>query len=363
MKSELLYFNGVDTLPHKAKVELFRDLKLLHLVFEGGQIVPVPLNDLSIKSMNRFSLILEFKNNRNQQLEIIDPLLASTIKAMLPANSSNFRNRIWGSSNSYVGIILSILALLILFYFFALPFLAEKAVGLLPESADKKLGGNLYEEIENTEKFDTAATRILTDFVAAFYPEGKNKFIVKVVEKDELNAFALPDGHIIVYSGIIRQMEDESQLAGLLAHEMAHVEHRHSMRMVCKSLSGTILLSLLFHDVNGIVGTLINNAQGLQQLSYSRDYEKEADLSGFELMKKKKLDPDGMISLFEILENEERQELPGFFSSHPLTPDRISYLKKEIKENPYAVVRNQKLKELFETLSDFTHLENLEVNP
>ena len=146
------------------------------------------------------------------------------------------------------------------------------------------------------------------------------------------------------------KINKQSELAGLLAHETAHVTHRHSMKILCRSIAGFLVVSLLLNDVNGIMASIAQNANSLQNLSYSRGFEKEADISGFELLRSRRIDPHGMISLFEVLKRQEKTTLPGFLSTHPVTQDRIDYLNTKIKEDPYSFENNLQLENAFSML-------------
>ena len=104
------------------------------------------------------------------------------------------------------------------------------------------------------------------------------------------------------------------------------------MKILFKSVAGYFIISLLMNDVNGIMASLAQNANSLENLRYSRSFEKEADISGFEMLRQNHVDPHGMISLFQLLKNHEKVDMPGFLSTHPVTQDRIDYLTAKIKK-------------------------------
>ena len=117
--------------------------------------------------------------------------------------------------------------------------------------------------------------------------------------------------------------------------------------MLCRNLAGFLFLSVVMSDVNGIMAVIADNANTLRSLSYSRNFEKEADMDGLQMMVANKVDPEGMITLFEHLKSEHKTSVPGFISTHPLTDDRISYINENITSLPHNVQKNEKLEEIF----------------
>ena len=171
--------------------------------------------------------------------------------------------------------------------------------------------------------------------------------------KDKIvNAFALPGGKIIVYEGILRTMNDYKELTALLSHEFSHVELRHSTKNIFRSLSSYMLLSVLFGDASGVTAIVIQNANQLKQLGYSRSLEEEADKNGLKLMKARHIDPEGMEGLFRALKKEEGDagDIPEFLSTHPLTNERINYVRKDVAKHNYTTEEDGKLDSLWKEI-------------
>jgi beta-barrel assembly-enhancing protease len=120
------------------------------------------------------------------------------------------------------------------------------------------------------------------------------------------------------------------ELVGLIGHEAAHVNNRHSMKMLCRNLSGYLFISTVLGDVNGVMAVLGDNVNTLQSLSFSREYEREADEEGFAIVTKNHVNPKGMVTLFQRLQQEHSIEMPEFLSTHPVTKDRIMTIKTMI---------------------------------
>jgi hypothetical protein len=166
--------------------------------------------------------------------------------------------------------------------------------------------------------------------------DAKVPFTIKVIDSDEINAFTLPGGFFYVNSGLILAADEEAELAGVMAHEIAHVAARHAMRgMTRANLANIASVPLIF--VGGGLGYGIYEAAGIgipmTFMKFSRNFEAEADYLGLQYMYKTGYDPQAFIAFFEKLEAKEKSK-PGTigkaFASHPQTPDRIEKSQEEI---------------------------------
>ena len=161
-------------------------------------------------------------------------------------------------------------------------------------------------------------------------------FTIKVIDADEINAFALPGGFFYVNSGLILAADEEAELAGVMAHEIAHVAARHATRQMTRAQYANIgTIPLIF--VGGGIGYAVRSAAsiGLPMtfLSFSRGFEAEADYLGLQYMYKTGYDPQAFVAFFEKIQAQEKRKpgtLAKAFSTHPQTPDRIEASQKEI---------------------------------
>jgi predicted Zn-dependent protease len=165
-------------------------------------------------------------------------------------------------------------------------------------------------------------------------------FDIHVIRSDIENAYALPSGYIVIYTGLIESSSSPEQIAGVLAHEMAHVTERHGLIKVMETAGVSSLVTLLIGDVEGVISL------GAQLLSYStvnaysRQSETEADEIGFETMYKANINPQGMIDFFATLEASDDVEdeiiknMPTWIQSHPKHQERIKHLQQIQKSYP-----------------------------
>ena len=161
-------------------------------------------------------------------------------------------------------------------------------------------------------------------------------FTIKVIDSDEVNAFALPGGFFYVNTGLILAADEEAELAGVMAHEIAHVAARHAMRQLTRSQWANFgSIPLIF--IGGGLGYALRTAAGfglpMTFLQFSRGFEAEADYLGVQYMYKTGYDPQAYIAFFEKIQAKEKKKpgsLAKAFSTHPQTPDRIENSQKEI---------------------------------
>ncbi|HXZ28426.1 MAG TPA: M48 family metallopeptidase [Terriglobales bacterium] len=166
--------------------------------------------------------------------------------------------------------------------------------------------------------------------------DAKVPFTIKVIDDDSINAFALPGGFMYVNSGAILAADEEDELAGVMAHEIAHVAARHATREMTRANWANIAtIPLIF--VGGGLGYAVRSAASLMLpltfMKFSRGFESEADHLGVEYMYKAGYDPNGLVTYFEKVQAMEKKKpgtLAKAFDSHPQTPDRISATQHEI---------------------------------
>jgi len=204
------------------------------------------------------------------------------------------------------------------------------------------LGKQLAQEVDKTAKFINDP--VITEYVNRVAQnlvrnsDARVPFTIKVVDSDVVNAFALPGGFFYVNSGLILHADEESELAGVMAHEIAHVCARHGTKQATKgeivnlaSIPAMIFIPYTWAGYAIYQG--MNFAIPLTFLKFSRDDEREADYLGLQYMYKAGYDPNSFVAFFEKVEADEKKEpgtIPKVFATHPPTPDRIEAVQKEI---------------------------------
>ena len=169
--------------------------------------------------------------------------------------------------------------------------------------------------------------------------DAKVPFTIKVIDSDEINAFALPGGFFYVNSGLILAADEEAELAGVMAHEIAHVAARHQMQQMTRmQYANMATIPLIFIGSWGVyqaASMAINLALPITFMKFSRNFESEADYLGVQYMYKTGYDPQAFVSFFEKIEAKDKKKpgtLAKAFASHPPTPDRIAKTQEEIKQ-------------------------------
>ncbi len=205
---------------------------------------------------------------------------------------------------------------------------------------ERQLGRELAAEIETQSRLITDP--IITEYVNRIgqsivrNSDAKVPFIIKVVDDDEVNAFALPGGYFYVDSGLIMAADNEAELAGVMAHEVAHVAARHATRSATRAqIWNMASIPLIFFG--GPAGYAVRQVAGLAVpmsfLKFSRDAEREADLLGLEYEYASGYDPQSFVQFFERLEAREKEKhnmLAKAFATHPMNGDRIKRAQKAI---------------------------------
>src|SRR5215468_5009394 len=217
-----------------------------------------------------------------------------------------------------------------------------KGVNFYSLEKEIALGKQLAQEVERQGK-------IIDDPIIAEYvnrvgqnlvrnSDAKVPFTIKVLDSEEVNAFALPGGFFFVNSGLILKADNEAELAGVMAHEIAHVAARHGTRQATR---GTIInyasIPLIF--MGGWTGYAIRQGAGLAIplgfLTFSRGFESEADMLGLQYLYKSGYDPTAFVDFFEKIQSLEKKKpgtLAKIFSSHPPTDSRIKSAQSEIQK-------------------------------
>jgi beta-barrel assembly-enhancing protease len=225
-------------------------------------------------------------------------------------------------------VLLPVLALLV--FFLNADRLARWVADRIPIEQEIALGDRAFASMRAQLKLkDSGVAHDAVRTIGAKLTQGSRyQYRFHVVEDGTLNAFAMPGGIIVVHSGLIAATESPEQLAGVLAHEVQHVELRHSVQGMVKNLG----LQAVWLLATGDLGSTLAGQAALQltSLKFSRDAEQQADERGFDSLVAAGIDPTGMPEFFKTLREKAGDAPAGFLSSHPLSEDRQALLQERL---------------------------------
>ena len=223
-------------------------------------------------------------------------------------------------------------------------FSCSQLTEVIPLTVDKKLGETVTEQVRSSPDFKILDSlkyapvynyleEVRDNILASDDIKYKEEFSYKVTiinDANTLNAFVTPGGQIYVYTGLIKFLDQESELAGVLAHEIAHAENRHSVKQMAKQVGTSFLISLV---LDGDYSQLLNMGAKMLFLKFSRRDEKEADEYAVQYLNDTEYDPRGVAGFFQKMIKEEKDvRIPAFLSTHPASQDRIENILQKWKE-------------------------------
>ncbi len=218
-----------------------------------------------------------------------------------------------------VALIVAVVVGLVLAGLWLVRGLAGWASFLVPTSVDVALGAQSWAALTPSERrCDNEQTqRYVQTIAGALTPHIQSAFDFQfvVADDDAINAFALPGGFVTVNMGLLRAAGSGEEVAGVIAHELAHVTERHGTKRILRGLGSMALMSVAFGGTDIEAPTAL--VAGLVNTSYDRDQEAEADQVGLALLERAEVDPRGMARFFERVQNEAGAAIPELLSTHP----------------------------------------------
>ena len=238
---------------------------------------------------------------------------------------------LWGSA---VGVVVGLGLML----WFGSDLIVEWAVARIPVSWEQKLGETVYQDFlakETVLKEGPAVTAVqdMIQRMTAKIPNNPYTFQVSVVQSPVVNAFALPGGYVVVFTGLMKKAESGEEVAGVLSHELNHVLQRHGMERIVRTMGLAAVVSILVGDQQGLIGLARQLGMELATLKFGREQETEADVTGIRLLHDARIAPDGMIRFFERLSEKDKERVE-LFSTHPMSAARAGRLKAELAALP-----------------------------
>jgi beta-barrel assembly-enhancing protease len=235
-----------------------------------------------------------------------------------------------------------------------LPALGEASVDELSPAAEQRLGDQIFHEFlragvvhddpETTDAITRQASRLLASASGLGHTTIDRPFRFFLVKDPSINAFALPGGYIGIHTGLITSSEQESEVMGVLAHEIGHVTQRHIARMFGQQrkssavmIAAAVLAAMAASASPDAAMGLLSLGQTVairEQLAFSRDAEREADRVGLQILAESGFNPSGMATMFERLGQAGRlyeNNAPGYLRTHPLTTERIADMQGRLQ--------------------------------
>lgn len=327
------FFDGRTATAHDVRLELEADALLIKSL-AGELLARWPLGELAVVDENKVNggLTLSRADGGTARLLLFEgpgrALLIGARPELLRWKRSR-RNRalkqtaIWGGAAALAAALV----------FFGWRDLSVAIAGRIPMSWEAKIGNSLLQSALADRKTctESGGRTALEEFLARIKPPTLDEVpvTIDVLQSGVVNAFALPGGHIILYSALIERAQSPDELAGVLAHELSHIELRHPARGIVQQIGLGALLNLMFGGSD--LGTL---GQLAALLAYSRDMEAEADARAVALLQGAGFNASGLASFLAGMAKSDPSDLPEWLSTHPEPASRAAALAIEATGAP-----------------------------
>lgn len=320
------------------------ELTEVYFIWEGGRTtIPISGLHLALGGANNRLVLLEhpslsewsFYTSDHAILEdsnLLDHVeLAEAVKGL-----KRQRAKQWVAPVLVLGLLIA----LIVGIFAAKPWMVDGLSAQVPASWEEKLGDTVFAQYSlNADMVVDSQLEIhmktLTQALTEYLPDKRYEFKFHVVNDPTLNAFAFPGGHVVFHSGAIRKADAVEELLGVLAHEIAHVNRRHSLKSMINSVGLVLLAQMLIGDSTALFAILNEAAPYLLNQQFSRDNERDADITGLHYLDLAGIDPNGMKGFFQKIQEAQGaagavDEKLNFLSTHPSTGERIERIQDHI---------------------------------
>ena len=312
----------------------------------GRTTVPFESVTVSSGGLDHDQLVVKWGEEPSAKtLYLKDPALISAFRQAAPPELTHHfeaaatkvrearthRSRMWG-------VAIGSLVAMALFLWLGSDWLVKLAVSRIPIEWEQKLGESAYRDFLSHQDLmqegpAVSAVNEMTQRLTSQIVQNPYKFEITVVKSDVVNAFALPGGYIVLFTGLMKKAESGEEVAGVLSHELNHVLQRHGLDRIIKTLGLRAVVTILVGDPQGLAGLMKQVGLELFTLKFGRAQETDADLTGLRLLHYAKIDPAGMIRFFERL-SEKDEGRTEWLSTHPMSQARAERLKAELAALP-----------------------------
>lgn len=310
---------------------------LLRIEGAGTQDVMAESLEVSVTGFNDDTLLLAWqKEDGTHAVTVADAAAQRALVASAPAsiarklrggrNSVRYHRGKW---NVLLGTLASC-ALLIILVWWQSEAITEWIAGKVSHETELAIGEHALAQIETEAALtqEGLAAKTVAEIGGRLTTGSRYQYRWYVSDDKKVNAYALPGGIIVVNAGLIAKAGSADELAGVLAHEIQHVEHRHTLQQMIHAAGWAAVLAVVLGDVSAITAIVVHQ---LGNLRNSRKLEAQADAEGMKALARAGIPVEGMPAMFRRLQSEEARigdDTPGLLSSHPATAERIAELER-----------------------------------
>lgn len=277
----------------------------------------------------------EYGRDPAEVLVVPDAGILAAIRRAAPAMQRQFRPpaKVGRFLAGTIGVAVALVVVGAALYLWGIPALAVAVAERIPVAWEEQLGAaaianltSAHRRCENRAQL--AALAQIVEALTGSNPSSPYRYRLTVIASDMPNAFAAPGGYLLITSELLRFADRPEEIAGVLAHEIQHVEHRHATRLLVRELSMRTLVSLALGDLRGL-GSAIDTAGRLGALRYQRADETAADRGAVPMLVAARIDPRGMVTMLQKLQQVESRGFapPPYLSTHPALDERIATLE------------------------------------
>jgi Zn-dependent protease with chaperone function len=320
-----LYFDGKTSRAHRVTLTVQEGIALL----AGDVERQSPLSELRVSERAR-NAVRKVTFPDEAYMEIQDGAAFDALLAATGYRDSSVVRMQQSRRGILIGLIATI-AILVLGYLYALPLAAEVIAKALPTSVDRAIGEGTLEFLDKQVLAPSQLPAARRDAISKRFqmltpPKSGAPSYEIVFRKSKIgpNAFALPSGQIVMTDELVRLMNNDEELMGVLAHELGHLHERHLMRRIVQSSAVGAVVTVIFGDVSAIVA---NIPTIMLDMKYSRDAERQADDYAIAMLKANGISPSVMADGFEKLKTRDDAVSP-YLSTHPSTQERIDHIRQ-----------------------------------
>jgi Zn-dependent protease with chaperone function len=315
-----------------------------------GQLsVPFPACSVSAGGFDHDQLVVRWGTAPDgHTLYLKDPALIRSFRSSAPPDLTKHLDetaatvrRARSRSRTVWVFLLAVIVGLVLVLWLSTDVLVQWAVDRIPPDWEQRLGQPAYQDFLRQQTVirdgpSVAAVHEITQRLIEHIADNPYTFEISVVKNDVVNAFALPGGYVVVFTGLLEKAQSGEEVAGVLSHEFSHVLQRHGLERIVKQLGVVAVLGILLGDQQGLAGVMKQIGVELITLKFSRAQETDADLTGLRLLYRAHINPAGMVTFFQRLAEQEQGRVE-WLSTHPMSAARAERLKTEIASSPTTV--------------------------